>query len=132
MNQINSSFTIFPLPHSMQMYWQTIASSLRDVLVDMSNINELDEQTFGHAKNAILTANSCADLYGNVIGLPFEERDIERNNYENCEIVFYNQLIMLLLHEGFRFRLQNIVREEVSIGTRYFSRFLSAVGVDVV
>jgi hypothetical protein len=132
MNQINSSFTFFPLPHSMQMYWQTIASSLRDVLVDMSNINELDEQTFGYAKNAILTANSCADLYGNVIGLPFEERDIERNNYENCEIVFYNQLIMLLLHEGFRFRLQNIVREEVSIGTRYFSRFLSAVGVDVV
>ncbi len=135
MDQINSSFTFFPLPHSMQMYWQTIAHALHDVLVELTNNNRLDEQTIVHATNAILTANTCADLYGDVIRVPFAERDTNRiaeNNYANSEIVFYNQLIMVLLHDNFRIHLQNLVREEARIGTRYFVRFLIAVGVDVV
>ncbi len=135
MNQINSSFTFFPLPHSVQMYWQTIAHTLRDVLVELSNNNLMDEHTIIHTTNAILTANACADLYGEVIRVPLAERDTNRiaiNNYTNNEIVFYNQLIMVLLHEDFRIRLQNLVREEASIGTRYFVQFLMAIGVDVV
>jgi hypothetical protein len=133
MDSINASFTFFPLPHSMQIYWQTIASTLCDVFEDMIHLNQLDEHDIISVTNAIITANTCADLYGEVIRVPIAERQtnkISENNYINNEIVFYNQLITLLLNEDFYTNLQNVVREEVNIGTRYFTRFLSVIGVE--
>ena len=135
MDRINASFTFFPLPHSVQMYWQTIAYALRDVLVEMSNINQLDEHTIINITNAILTANSCADLYRDVILAGHEENElnsIAHNNYTNTETVFYNQLIGLQLHDEFRIRLQNLVHDRAHMGIRYFHKFLEIVGVDVV
>jgi hypothetical protein len=115
------------------MYWQSTASTLRTLYVDLSNINRLDDQTRDRLTNAILTANSCADLYDDVIRVPVAEREINREvmgNYANTETVFYNRLNMLLFQEDLRIPLQNIVRYEASIGVRFFDRFLTALDIE--
>lgn len=129
----NSTFTFNSILHSVQVYWGNNALALNAVLTQLISTNQIDETMINNIKNAITTAEQCANLYGDVIRVPLAERDtnkIAETNYNNAEIVFYNQLIGLLLNDEVRNLLQSIVYEDVVIGTRYFTRFLTEIGVD--
>ena len=129
----NNPFLFNQIPHSVQMYWRAIASALYDTLTQLTNRNQLDNETIIALNNAITTAERCAELYGDVIRVPIEERHTNRiaqNNYENTEICFYNQLIGLLLNNEVYNLLHDIVQNDVTTGTRYFNRFLSQINID--
>ena len=133
MENNNSPLLFNQIQHSVQMYWRAIASALYDVLTQLTNTNQLDVATIIALNNAITAAERCAELYGDIIRVPIEERHTNRiaqSNYENTEIVFYNQLIGLLLNIEVHNLLHNIVQRDVDVGTRYFQRFLMQIGVD--
>ncbi len=115
------------LMHSVQMYWYTIGGTLTDVLHRIGN--NLDQAFILNVINAISTAYACADMYHHVI-INRHDQIIDRN-YQNNENVFYNQLRELIYNNNhFANELQNLVRTQHQMGTRYFVYFLDVVGVE--
>ncbi len=114
------------IPHSVQIYWHTTASTLDDVKNTIAD--KLDEDTIDDINDLIILARICSELYGSVL----TDRQNERfnNNYDNCEQEFYNRLTSLINNQVFHINLQNSVSDAVVRGTRYFYRFLDIIGVN--
>lgn len=113
------------LEHSVQTYWMNIGFVMTNVMNDMHN--DLNAVHLMNLNNAIEIAHNCAHLYGLV-----RRQEIEYNNYTNTEHLFYNQLSELInSNNQLRNHLENAVRAEVELGTRYFHEFLDALNVQV-
>lgn len=113
------------LEHLVQSYWMNIGFVIDSVMNDM--YNSLNAQFLLNLNNAIETAHNCAELYGLL-----DRQEIEINMYENTVQLFYNRLSELLNNNNmFRNHLENAVRAEVELGTRYFHEFLDMVHVQV-
>jgi hypothetical protein len=113
------------LEHSVQTYWMNIAFVMTNVMNDMHN--DLNAVHLMNLNNAIEIAHNCAHLYGLA-----RRQEIEFTVYVNTVNTFYIQLSDLLnsnnqLHN----HLENAVRAEVELGTRYFHEFLDTLNVQV-
>ncbi len=115
------------LLHSVQMYWYTIGGTLTDVLHRIGN--NLDRAFILNVINAISTTHACADMYNRLI-INRREQVVD-DNYRNNENLFYDQLRELINNNNhFANELQNLVRQEHQMGTRYFVYFLDVVGIE--
>jgi hypothetical protein len=121
------------LLHSMQIYWLTIASSLNEVK-DNFMIENCSKELISTVTEAIATANMCSDWY--MATLHEKSRlnlqyinNICYDHYCHNENGFYDKLKLLIKNPDISSNLQNIVRGELSYGTRYFSHFLSVLGI---
>lgn len=111
------------LMHSVQIYWNSIAYAMEEVVATIPNIGRNGEFN-DSAKNTIETAHNCSYLYGLSI--------LDKNyliNYTNNVMLFYHQLTPLIENLDFIVRLQNIVHSQLIGGTRFFDQFLYTIGV---
>ena len=127
-NNINNINNPFPgeLLHSVQIYWRTIERILSEVRMHLQN--QLSVEFLSNLNNLIQLASGNSDLYGDVIR---NNRDqVFINNYHNNELLFYHHLSELINQNNlFTHRLQNIVRAELQIGTRFFFEFLETLNI---
>jgi hypothetical protein len=126
-NNINNN-NPFPgqLLHSVQLYWQTIGNTLQEVRFNL--LNQLSEEFLSNLNNLIQLAHDNSDLYGDYLQNNRDQNML--NNYNNNELLFYHHLSELINQNNiFTHTLQNLVRIELQIGTRYFFQFLDAIGV---
>ena len=128
MDNINNNNILFggELLHSVQIYWQIIASTLEDARNRFHF--DLDNQFVEDLNSLIQIANNNVILYGEL--LRSQRGQNESHNYENNENLFYYGLSHLLNRNNhFTNTLQNIVREGIPLGVRYFVRFLQKLNL---
>lgn len=122
------------LLHSMQLYWLTVASTLNEVK-DNLMFGKSSKEQISTVTDAIATAHLCSDWYGATLrekirmNLQYINNDCY-NHYCHNENVFYDKLVSLIKDPEIYTYLQNKVREELSYGTRYFTYFLSVLGIN--
>lgn len=112
--------------NSEQLCWLNIFNTLNDVKERFKNNKSLDETTISELNNSITLVHNCANLYGILI---LDNTNTTYNNYKNSERLFYNQLKILLKDFDIYMYLQNKVRIDAILGTRYFDYFLDALSI---
>ena len=122
------------LKHSCQMYWEDSGYALEDTLRRMDEHGMLDP-VFGAQVTALSNSTfHLSDLYGEVLrehlpGRPYTGPIY--NEYLNSEIVFYNQLDLLLQNHEFYYALrQNLQYWLDHVFCRFFNAFLDRVHLE--
>jgi hypothetical protein len=113
------------LKHSVQFYWEDAASAIDVTREYMQEHQILTRDIEVQLKNLSIIATSCSGLYG----LARHDRNYEQ--YNNAEIVFYNQLTGSLqnpeVYNAMRHNVQHCLENYLC---RFFDAFLDKLHLE--